>query len=323
VALRRHDVAALLVEAQDLLSAIAGSGSSMTTKSEHPNARFLHRIVRMAERCGEVRMVVMTGSMARDAADADSDLDVELFTVEPERFAAASDWLDQIGSVVMVLPLTSPAEGAPARLAVFQDAGVPRKIDITILPADLFVEDRMAPPRADLYRRGYAVLLDKDGLSGQLRSALESTPPAEAHLPAQDEFTAVVEEFFFEVMHILVCLRRGDLWTAKVRDAAAKGQLLQLLEWHARARATRAVVPSPDTQHLGRGMSHWLDEEAWERLHGAFGQFDADSSREALHATVELFRHHALELAAWLDLAYPWTVDDAMSQRREGNRHQP
>jgi aminoglycoside 6-adenylyltransferase len=266
---------------------------------------FLKKIVGWAERRDDIACLIMTGSRARPGAivDAFSDYDLEIFAEEPRRYTDSSDWMKETGSVWVFLP-TESDRGWPTRLIIFEGG---TKADFSIRPVAA-LEEAVRSQRLDpLYERGYLVLVDKRGLASELRAPSGSPPRRE--LPAEAEFRATVEEFWFEAWHIPKYLAREELWVVKYRDWTMKEMLLRMLEWRALAEGD----PQADVGEIGVQMREWTPPHTWERLHEVFGRFDAGDSRRALLATMALFREVATETAERLGHRYPRELDDAIS----------
>jgi aminoglycoside 6-adenylyltransferase len=258
----------------------------------------LDEIVRWASGRPDVRAVLLTGSHARGDADSSSDLDVELYTTEPERYAGR-DWMAEIRPVWVHLGF-EPVPGRPTRTRLTIFAGGD-KVDFVVGPVELL--ERLAGGLDDLHERGYRVLLDRDGVAPRLPPA-SGRAPAVA-LPTEEELRDVVEEFWFEAWHIPKYLDRRELWVVKHRDWTMKELLLRVLEWEA---ATRALDP----WHIGTRIGDWAPPEARGRLQAAFGRYDAAEARGALLATIDLFADVARTVAARLELRYPGEVEEPL-----------
>lgn len=250
----------------------------------------LRRILAAAAADERIRAVVLTGSRARPgAADALSDLDVELIGDDTAPLAADEDWPTRFAPIIV--QVADRTDGGPTRLVIFAGG---RKVDFSFKPRRFLAAITAAGTLPDLYERGYRVLLDKDGLTEGLPCAT-GTPRPQAP-PTPEEFRATVEEFWFEAWHVGKYLARDDLWPAKFRDWATKELLLRMVEWDARTRRGW----DHDTRHLGIGMAAWGNVEVWRRLHAAFGRFDAADAWSALAATTRLFGDLTRNVAAVL-----------------------
>ena len=235
--------------------------------------------------------------------NAGSDLDIEIFAQTPNTYADSDSWMSEVGDVWLYLPLETD-DGYPTRLVIFAGGA---KVDFTLYPMEVLNERTRTRILPELYERGYQVLLDKDGLASQLPRP-SSTPPS-MKPPSEHEFTALVEEFWFEAYHVAKYLRRQDLWAAKFRDWGVKELLLKMIEWYEKALHGWDY----DTWHLGVRMQEWVAPQVWQDLTEAFAHFDAPDSWRALEATMNLFRRLAKEASGRLGYRYPQEVDDHLS----------
>jgi aminoglycoside 6-adenylyltransferase len=258
----------------------------------------LDEIVRWASGRPDIRAVLLTGSHARGDADASSDLDVELFTTEPDRYAGR-DWMTEIRPVSVQLGF-EPAADRPTRNRLTVFAGG-EKVDFLVGTVELLAQ--LAAGLDDLHERGYRILLDRDGLAARLPPATGS--PSPAALPTSGELRDVVEEFWFEAWHIPKYLARGELWVVKHRDWTMKQLLLRVLEWEA---GTRGVDP----WHIGTRIAEWAPVELRDRLEATFGRYDAADARRAFLATTDLFADVARTVAARCGLGYPDEMEEAI-----------
>ena len=62
----------------------------------------LDRIRAWAEDDNNIRLMVVTGSVARGEADVLSDIDAELFVQDPVALLTTSGWYEQFGTVLAV-----------------------------------------------------------------------------------------------------------------------------------------------------------------------------------------------------------------------------
>jgi aminoglycoside 6-adenylyltransferase len=241
-----------------------------------------------------VLALIATGSTSKTDARSDefSDLDLEVIARDPKRLLDDDSWFARFGEVWVVLRLEQ--QHYPTRLVIY-DGG--SKVDFTVAGRERIEEmrDGLDP----LYERGYQVLLDKDGTTGDLPRATGAYPVRA--LPAQTEFDAVVEEFWFEAAHMPRYLARDDLWVVKFRDWTMKTNLLQMLEWQAVARADGRPL---DVWYIGTRMKDWLDADTWQRLHKVFGRFERRDAWRAVLASADLFGPASREVAATVGLSH-------------------
>jgi aminoglycoside 6-adenylyltransferase len=244
-----------------------------------------------------IRAVIQVGSRARDTVPADevSDLDLILFVTDPELYLADFGWLEAIEPVWIVIP-SRTAGGDPELLVMFEGG---YNADFVICAADVL---RGAPRRNasdPALSRGARVLIDRDGRAAKHIPEVFGPPIRRA--PTGAEFARVCDAFWYTAVYVARQIARGELWLAKVRDGTMKEQLLAMLEWHAGVQSHW----HEDTWHTGRHIEEWVDPETREQINYVFGAYDADSARDALVATVRIFRRVAPEAAAGLGHTYP------------------
>ena len=265
----------------------------------------LASIVRWAEESPNIVTLILTGSRARLGASVDefSDLDVEVIADDPTELIRNDAWLSRFGRIWVYLPAVK-GQRYETRL-VFYEGGT--KVDFSLCGRERLSAMVEAQVLDDLYERGHRVLVDKAGITSNLPPATGEFPGK--RLPGQEEFAAVVNEFWFEAAHIPRYLLRDELWVAKFRDWTMKTLLLTMLEWHAIASSDQNV----DVWHIGTHMMDWVDEATWNDIHTIFSGFDARESWHGLLATARLFRRLARETAAAADLEYPAEADKSIS----------
>jgi aminoglycoside 6-adenylyltransferase len=250
----------------------------------------LEKLVEWGKKDDAIRALILLGSRAgRQPVDALSDYDLSVFCDADESYKGFDSWLTQFGNVWVCVKEKVVCKGKtfPSRLVIFEE-GV--KVDFSFLSIDVLDEITQNSSLPDDYLLGYKILLDKDHrTSGMVSPQYE----LEAIKPSEQEFQEVVKEFWFEIYHIGVYLKRGDLWSVKFRSWAAHSFLLRMLEWHAEAENDwHSSVPP-----IGKRMRSWVNEELWQDLHGVFAHFDADDSWKALFSTMELFRRITADTA--------------------------
>ncbi|GHF47981.1 aminoglycoside 6-adenylyltransferase [Streptomyces mashuensis] len=274
----------------------------MTGATDVTREALVERVIAWARSRPDVRAVLRTGSRARrdGTVDAVSDHDIELYTTDPEPYAASGAWAEAFGPVLVSVGLEGPWEN-PARLVLFED-GV--KADFQVVPLDrlaLMAEEGLD----DLHERGYEVLHDPDGAAALLPAP---TGKPRAELPDADEFADLCAEFWFEIAHLPGCLARGELWVAMSRDRTTKELLETVIEWHALTRHGTGH----DVWYGGRRMRQWAAPGVWERLPDTFAGFTAEDILRGARATAALFAELAREVAAEHGFPYPEKAEHAV-----------
>ena len=125
--------------------------------------------VRWAESDPLLAGVALVGSYARGAARADSDVDLVIFSVEPERYVEDTRWLDLFGKVISCMqedwgPVTS--------LRVFYVNGLEVKFSLTTFAwAAVPVDAGTRRVVSD----GMQILYDPDSVFGMLQEAVSAS----------------------------------------------------------------------------------------------------------------------------------------------------
>jgi aminoglycoside 6-adenylyltransferase len=273
----------------------------------------LDRLIHWAQGRAAVRAMLLTGSRAnpQSTVDALSDYDVVLVVEDVRPFYDDRSWLDDFGAVLVAYwdPIhPAPGHGIEqvSNVIQYQD-GI--EIDFTLWPVPLCQLIAVAPTLPPDLDCGYAVLLDKDGLTGGLPA-----PTHTAHLPqppAEATFQTLVQDFLSDAPYVAKCLLRDELLPAKwCLDYDMKHNFLrQALEWLVgcqRGWDTPVGV-------LGRGLKRQLPPDLWLLLERTYVGADIEENWEALFRTLALFRRAAMEVAAQLGYAYPLDLDQRVT----------
>ena len=273
-------------------------------------AAVLRRIVRWAEAQVTVRAVVLTSTRARAEAfvDALSDYDVILYLSDPAPLRSDRSWTGDLGPVLVQMPPQGQehAWGYPTRLVLYEDG---TKIDFSLLPVGVLHEAGETASLPEELDAGYRVLLDKDDLASALPA-----PSGSGYVlkpPTQAEFTAVVEEFWWETSYVAKNLWREELLPAKYSlECVLKLSLLRrMLEWRVALDQGWAFRPGV----LGRGLKANLAPEHWSDLEQTYSGADLEENWIALSRMLALFRTVATEVARQLILEYPHRLDAQMT----------
>jgi aminoglycoside 6-adenylyltransferase len=157
---------------------------------------------------------------------------------------------------------------------------------------------------ADVLRRGYRILVDKDGLAKQLTDTA-SWPDRPETLPTELSWIETSHDFFYHVVLAAKKAKRGELWVAKSTcDGYLKNLILRLIEWHAKAKSDR------DTWHKGRYLEQWAEPEVLQDLPGTFAAYTLADVQRALLANLHFYERFGREVARALEYRFP---DEAYS----------
>ncbi|HEX5545943.1 MAG TPA: aminoglycoside 6-adenylyltransferase, partial [Ktedonobacterales bacterium] len=168
----------------------------------------------------------------------------------------------------------------------------------------------------DMLDWGYRVLLDKDGLATHLPA-----PTRTAHIPpkpTEQQYLALVEEFWWESTYVAKNLWRDDLVFARYNlDVVMRNELLlPLLEW--RIELDRDWSWKPGV--VGRGLKRALPPDLWAAFERTYAGPGIAENWEALFAMTALFRRVAIEVGQALGYTYPQDLDDGVTAYLEEAR---
>jgi aminoglycoside 6-adenylyltransferase len=280
----------------------------------------LDRLTQWASTHALVRALLLESSRAYQQAsvDAFSDFDVLLIVSAIRPFADGNAWLSDFGEPLVTFRDVHIEQGIEtyARLVLYADH---TKIDYIIWPVALIrqVAERQELP--DLLDWGCRVLLDKDGLANGLPA-----PTRTAHIPkrpTEQEYQALVEEFWWETIYVAKNLWRDDLMHAKYNlDVVMKHDLLlRMLEWRVEIERDWAWKPGP----VGRGLKKQLPPQTWARLEATWVGAGIAENWTALFATTTLFRQVAGDVGEALGYVYPRDLDRRVTEYLEQVRSLP
>ncbi|MDR1799238.1 MAG: aminoglycoside 6-adenylyltransferase [Bifidobacteriaceae bacterium] len=251
-----------------------------------------------------IKAALVIGSRARDGADRAADLDVVLVVENPEAYLATQHWLGQLGRIwAYATDRTMP--GAPIKRVLLDGAAA---IDFIILGTGQEVDQAFLTRAADALRRGYVVLKDEVGITDQLALMADAAAEAHAHgeRPTQEEFADLVAGFWIDAVRTAKLLARGEAAAA----AALLGDGLRSRLVGMEAWAVRAVAGAPyDTFWEARHLEHWADKQFLQQFANTFAAYEVAALRQALYATMDLFRLLAVETSHRWGLDYPEAAD--------------
>lgn len=263
----------------------------MSGLSPLPQHSMLPNVLDWARLEEAIRAVVVTGSLARGDGSADqwSDLDAQIIATDYAAYIADDSWLDRLGEVWIRFPRN---QDLPYRLVWFAGG---LKVDFQFMGVDAIHEMADSGALSDEYLRGYFVALDKDGLLRDLPPSPRIFPQPDP--PSAEQVEAVINEFYFEAIHVAQFIRRREFWVVKFRDWTMKRDLLQMLEWHARASSDKPV----NTWLLGKRIREWTGRETYAAIEEIWRAWDVAALWGSLQAQLNLFARIARELGEALD----------------------
>ena len=217
----------------------------------------------------DIRSALIVGSRARADRPADSlsDLDLAVIVTDPSIYLSDTTWLRRFGEPFPTFVESTADGNFRERRVLFRDG---RDVDFSLLPAAVVQQmlvQRVPAEIADVLRRGFRILVDKDGLAEQLTDAA-CWPDSPETLPTELSWIETSHDFFYHVVLAAKKAKRGELWVAKSTcDGYLKNLILRLIEWHAKSKSDR------DTWHKGRFLEQWATPEVLQDLPSTFAGY--------------------------------------------------
>lgn len=245
----------------------------------------------------EILAIYVVGSRARvdKPFDEFSDLDIVVFSTNPDYYLQNDEWLQNIDKVWTSFMFRT-AGGHPEKLIVFDQGAQVDFIFHHISDLEHVILSDQIP---EVFQRGARLLLDKKGDGHRLI-------PTEAYVPennpiSEAAFLQVVNMFCFACLYVAKRIMRCDMWTANHRDKDCKELMLQMVEWHAKARHGATY----DTWHAGKFINEWADQDVLANLKDTFGGYDPIKSWKALNVSFDLFSRLSSEVATTYKFTNP------------------
>ncbi len=271
--------------------------------------RVTETLVRWASEQGGIRAVILTSSRANPGqADLLSDYDIILVVTDTAAFGKENGWQTGFGTPMVRWGDEARIHGLATYFrGVVYESGV--KIDYTIWPTkllELVVQNKGLPDVLDV---GYRVLLDKDGITGRL-----SPPTYTAYIPdkpTENEYRALIEEFWWATTYAAKSLWRNELVFAKsfIFEHEIRLEVLtRLLGWLIEIDHDWSL---PLSGH-GRWLERLLPKQTWLELTSTYVGANIDENWNTLFRIAALFRRVATQVGDSLGYSYPAELDDAM-----------
>ncbi len=234
----------------------------------------IDRFLTWAKRRPDVRAGVILGSWARNDMPADnmSDLDLLVIVSDPSVFLSETSWLLTFGEPRLTFVEPTATGNFKERRVAFKDE---KDIDFSLVPVQAIqqmVGQQIPAEIADVFRRGFKVLVDKDRLAERHTDSAR-WPEKTDKLPTALLWHETGHDFLYHVLLAAKKARRGELWVATSScNGYLQNLLLRLIEWHAKAKGQR------DTWYKGRFLERWTEQEIVRALPDTFAKYALEES---------------------------------------------
>ncbi len=269
--------------------------------------RVLKRAVSWGEARSDVRAMLLTSTrtMPDAAVDRFSDYDIVLAVTDVMPYFDDRSWLGDFGQVLVVYRDPIRQLHGLDRFAYITQYEDGLKIDFTLWSAGIPARIAATGALPDDLDVGYAVLLDKEGLTRDLKA-----PARRAHIPARPtvaHYLTLVEDLFHEATYVAKNLWREELLPAKysLDHVMKQVDLRKMLEWHIETEHGWALKPGA----YGKGLKKHLAPELWKELERTYAGASLEENWDSLFRTIDLFRRVAVEVGDRLGYAYPRDLD--------------
>jgi aminoglycoside 6-adenylyltransferase len=257
----------------------------------------INKLVEWATRHEDIRALVLIGSRARssDPADKWSDLDVLVIAQDISVYVQTADWICAFGTPLLTFTETA-FDGSVERRVLYEGF---MDVDFALSDPDGFRRELALDAVRAIFRRGYRVLLDKDGWQDLIQ---EQCGAPQDHALSRDEIANEIHDYWYHCIWLTKKVQRGELWTAvRCLNGYMQAKLLRMIEISSRLAGGDGV----DTWHNGRFLEKWADPAIIERLQGCFADYDLSALKRALGQHMDLYHDLAWGVAAKLDIPYP------------------
>ena len=261
----------------------------------------IDRFVTWAKSRPDVRAGVVLGSWARNDMPADSlsDLDLVVIVSDPSVFLSEASWLLTFGEPCLIFVEPTAIGNFKERRVAFRGG---KDIDFSLVPVQAIqqiVGQQIPAEIADVFRRGFRILVDKDRLAEGLTDSAR-WPEKGDKLPTDSLWRETGHDFLYHVLLAAKKARRGELWVATSScNGYLKDQLLRLIEWHAKAKGQR------DSWHKGRFLEHWAEQEVMQALPDTFAKYGLEDVQRALKANLDFYDKFGREVANAFGYDFP------------------
>ncbi|MGB3714276.1 MAG: aminoglycoside 6-adenylyltransferase [Candidatus Promineifilaceae bacterium] len=259
------------------------------------------RIADWAPTFSDIRAIVAYGSRALpgNSFDEFSDLDLVLFTADPDRYVEDSDWLGAIAEIWLAV-LEQTGAGDPEWFVVYA-GGLKVDIILSLVESDAeFIQFLDTSPYKRAFARGMRVIYHAPELA--LSRSAQAPELAVSALPTEIDLEKCVNSSLIRVVKAAMLLGRGELIRSlSVLDCGVRTKLLALLELHARATKDTDI----DIWYCSRFLDQWADPDALATLVKTYSHYDAREIRQALLMSTELISRLAADTARARGYRFP------------------
>ncbi|MFX1437675.1 MAG: aminoglycoside 6-adenylyltransferase [Promethearchaeota archaeon] len=279
-----------------------------------------------ANQNNNIRGAVVCGSRGQVDPPADewADLDIVIYTTNPDSLTDNSEWLINFGEPVLSYIYQIPGLSKTHR--VLFKRGL--EVDFAVSLYDKEEYNELLDHHSefvdwvDLFGFGWRIILDKDEVLDQIFTLLskrERSKPAylynakviymDQSMPSENEFLQRTTELLHYFYMVAKLIRRGELWKAKRACSDFKGyDLYEYFTWHTYAYQGLKCDLEEDLLrniYRKRFFEKWVDQRILNELKNIYSSYEEDEIWQELLKILELFDWVVSEIADKIGYSYP------------------
>ncbi|MFX1237027.1 MAG: aminoglycoside 6-adenylyltransferase [Promethearchaeota archaeon] len=284
------------------------------------------RFILWANQNEDIRGAIVIGSRrgVDPPADEWADLDIVIYTTNPESLTENSEWLTNFGEPVLSYIYQIP--GFSKEHLVLYKNGL--EVDFCILLYDKkeFIRLLDHHPEfvdwVDFFGFGWRIILDKDGVLDQIFTLIakrENSKPAYIYdaklvymgpsIPSENEFLQRMTELLHHFYIVAKRIRRGEIWMAKIDFAGFEVYgLYEFIMWYTFAfKGLRGDLEEDLLRNIYRKrfFEKWVDQRILNDLKNIHSNYDEEEVWQELLKIMELFDWIAKEIAEKMGYSFP------------------
>ncbi|MCI3937223.1 AadS family aminoglycoside 6-adenylyltransferase [Chryseobacterium aahli] len=262
----------------------------------------LNSIIEWAERNEDVRVLLLTSSLANPLAPVDqfSDLDIEFVFEKNTGYISDKRWTLSFGNpIAMIEEDESCFDNKHAMKMVLYDDGV--KVDFKLYSKSKFLKETQQKELPEDWDIGYKILVDKDGITKEMLKPTHQVSIIKK--PSEKEFQSILNDFWWDTTYVVKCIARDEIFYAKFMSETIirTEYLIPLIQWYIASEHNWNIT----TNKHGRLFKKYLNSEIWAKTEQTFSGSKLEDNWNALFAMAELFSEMGTKLSEKLGYKYP------------------
>ncbi|WP_155911847.1 aminoglycoside 6-adenylyltransferase [Sediminibacillus sp. JSM 1682029] len=260
----------------------------------------IDKFVRYAEKNENIRAAFIVGSRAREKMPADewADLDLVLFTENPEPFLNDKKWLSHIGRPVITF-LEKTAVGESTERRVLFEGGL--DVDFALFPVTTLSRMEKNTEVLHVLAKGVKVVVDKDDITRSIIQKAKALPPDNQRVAHRD-IENHIHDFWYHAYLAAKKLRRGELLDGKsICDGYMKDCLIRMMKLEVNTQESADI----QVWHGYRFFENWAGSNACEQFKRLYARYEQEETWEALNNTMIFFHKISTNVCRRLNIDYP------------------